>query len=58
MIRNLTGIPTPTPQVPTAIVGFGDVNAIEEILVTGEETIHNTQLGFRYCGEIYSNGSY
>lgn len=58
VVRNLTGVPHSTPQVPSSIMDYRDANAIETILKVGYETIINTQLGFRYCGEIYSGNTY
>lgn len=57
-IRDLTGNPPQTPQVPTEIKDYNDANDIERILAVGNQTIINTQLGFRYCGDTYAGGAY
>lgn len=58
VIRNIKGTPSASPQVPSAITDYNDMNDIETILLIGDETLHNTQLAWKYSGEINSGGSY
>lgn len=58
VVRNITGTPRQTPQVPTEIKDYNDANTIETILKVGNETIVNTQLGWKYCGDVYAGNTY